>query len=483
MPTLLFSPTLSSEGFSSRLEYRDAQCFPRPPGTPSPLRVAPYHAFIGRSGTGRRAWTSCSASPSPSSPSSASPSVRQAEWESKSDIYILRSDGFSCSRETVTSDAALKFEHPSSQQHLLAWKTRPKCVLVLKKLGDELMGEFQDIIMFLGEEQDLRVLVEPSVFDAVSGLGDYVDTWHEDCAEDLHSFVDFIVCLGGDGLMLHATHIFGCAIPPIISFKLGSLGFLTCHGYENAKEHLNEVINGAEQLESCRMTSSADGSPLTGVRMTLRMRLLCEVYRNGRRVPGAVHEVMNEVAVSRGSAPYLSKIEVYERDTYLTRVQADGVMLATPTGSTAYSVAAGGSMVHPTVPAILFTPICPHSLSFRPVILPDYAQLVLKIADDARSGSVATFDGKFTTELMPGDSIHVKMSPHPVPTINYEDQTTDWFNSIERCFKWNDRLEQKELRTASYRERQGAVTLLDQDQADALKQRILSSPVNGGNDE
>ena len=255
--------------------------------------------------------------------------------------------------------------------------------------------------------------------------------------------------------MLHATHIFGCAIPPIISFKLGSLGFLTCHGYENARAHLDEVINGAEELETCRITNSADGSPLTGVRITLRMRLLCELFRNGRRVPGAVHEVMNEVVVSRGSAPYLSKIEVYERDTYLTRVQADGVMLATPTGSTAYSVAAGGSMVHPTVPAILFTPICPHSLSFRPVILPDYAQLVLKIA---------------------GDAIHVKMSPHPVPTINYEDQTTDWFNSIERCFKWNDRLEQKEFKTSTYKERQGVATILDEEQGDVLKQRIMSQP-------
>ena len=257
MPTLAFSPNVTlSERISTRVGFRDAQTFPGPSGTPKPLRVSHSYALIGRRGKGRRARTKTSASSSSSSSSSSSarsPSVRATQWESKSDIYILRSDGFSCSRETVTSDAALKFEHPSSQQHLLAWKTRPKCVLVLKKLGDELMEEFQDIIKFLGEEQDLRVLVEPSVFDSVAGIGDYVDTWHEDRAEDLHSFVDFIVCLGGDGLMLHATHIFGCAIPPIISFKLGSLGFLTCHGYENAKEHLNEVINGAEQLESCRM--------------------------------------------------------------------------------------------------------------------------------------------------------------------------------------------------------------------------------------
>lgn len=393
---------------------------------------------------------------------------RSDGWQKKSDIYILRSDGFSCSRETVTSDANLKFEHPSSQQHLLVWKTRPKCVMVLKKLGNELMEEYLSVIQFLGEEQGLQVLIEPSEYASmvernagVSSEMPYIDTWGDEDASSLHQYVDFIVCLGGDGLLLHATHIFGYAIPPIISFKLGSLGFLTCHGFENAREHLDAVINGTDELESCRLTNSVDGSPLIGARITLRMRLLCELFRNGRRVPGEVHEVMNEVVVSRGSAPYLSKIEVYERETYLTRVQADGVMLATPTGSTAYSVAAGGSMVHPTVPAILFTPICPHSLSFRPVILPDYAQLVLKIAGDARSGAIATFDGKFTTEMQPGDAIHVRMSPHPVPTINYEDQTTDWFNSIERCFKWNDRLEQKKMETQPKKKPSTASTFED----------------------
>jgi NAD+ kinase len=352
----------------------------------------------------------------------------------------------------VAADGSLHFEHPISQQHLLVWKSRPKCVMVLKKLGEELMEEYISVLRFLGEDQGLRILVEPNDFaelesqdGCVESKMPYLDTWGRDDVSVLHQHVDFIVCLGGDGLMLHATHLFGNAIPPIISFKLGSLGFLTCHDFVDAREHLDAVINGSEEFDTCRLTNSVDGSPLMGVPITLRMRLLCELYRNGRRVPGASHEVLNEVVISRGSAPYLSNIEVYERDSYITKVQADGVMLATPTGSTAYSVAAGGSMVHPNVPAILFTPICPHSLSFRPVILPDYAQLELKIARDARSGALATFDGKFTTDLQPGDAVRVTMSPHPVPTINHEDQTIDWFNSIERCFKWNERLEQKKM--------------------------------------
>jgi NAD+ kinase len=182
--------------------------------------------------------------------------------------------------------------------------------------------------------------------------------------------------------------------------------------------HFRKPYYFLQELATCRLTNSMDGSPLLGMHITLRMRLQCDVYRNGRPLPGHQFLVMNEVVLSRGAQPYLSKIEVYERDELITKVQADGVMLATPTGSTAYSVAAGGSMVHPNVPAILFTPICPHSLSFRPVILPDYAQIELRIAPDARSTALATFDGKAMVELQAGDSVHVKLSPYPVPTIN-----------------------------------------------------------------
>jgi NAD+ kinase len=343
------------------------------------------------------------------------------------------------------AEGSLQFEHPSSQQQLLIWKNRPQCVMVLKKLGPELLSDFLDVIEHIGEEEHLRVLVEPHEYEYLQELGfspPWLDTWTQADAPHLASYVDFVVCLGGDGLVLHGTHLFGHAMPPVISFRLGSLGFLTCHDFSRFREHLNHVINGYQELETCRVTSSLDDSPLRGVHITLRMRLLCSVYRDGKPVTDAVHEVVNEVVLSRGNTPYLSKIDVYERDVLITKVQADGVMLATPTGSTAYSVSAGGSMVHPNVPAILMTPICPHSLSFRPVILPDYAKLELRIAGNARSSALATFDGKFPFELQPGDALRVELSPHPVPTIDNNDQTIDWFNSIDRCFGWNDRTEQ-----------------------------------------
>lgn len=105
-------------------------------------------------------------------------------------------------------------------------------------------------------------------------------------------------------------------------------------------------------------------------------------------------------------------------------------------------------MVHPNVPAILLTPICPHSLSFRPIILPDYAELEFRIPENARCTAWACFDGRSRQELARGDAIRVRMSDAPMPTINKADLTIDWFDSLERCFRWSDRKQQAPLREA-----------------------------------
>ena len=141
--------------------------------------------------------------------------------------------------------------HPSSQQQLLVWKSRPKRVLVLKKLGTELMDDFLAVVEYLGKEQGLSVLLEPNEYESLQNQGivdsmPYIDTWAPGDSADLHCYVDFVVCLGGDGLVLHATHLFGPSIPPVIAFRLGSLGFLTPHAFEEYMEHLDNVINGSD---------------------------------------------------------------------------------------------------------------------------------------------------------------------------------------------------------------------------------------------
>ncbi|KAL0314354.1 UNVERIFIED_CONTAM: NAD kinase, chloroplastic [Sesamum angustifolium] len=358
--------------------------------------------------------------------------VVRVQSRKKAEMFLVRTDGFSCTREKVT-ESSLAFTHPSTQQQMLLWKSTPKTVLLLKKLGHELMEEAKEVASFLHYQEKMNILVEPEVHDVfarIPGFG-FVQTFYSQDTSDLHERVDLVVCLGGDGVILHASNLFRDAVPPVVSFNLGSLGFLTSHTFDDYRSDLRQVIHGNNTID--------------GVYITLRMRLLCEIFRNGKAMPGKIFDVLNEIVVDRGSNPYLSKIECYEHDRLITKVQGDGVIVATPTGSTAYSTAAGGSMVHPNVPCMLFTPICPHSLSFRPVILPDSARLELKIPEDARSNAWVSFDGKRRQQLSRGDSVRISMSQHPLPTVNKCDQTGDWFRSLIRCLNWNERLDQKAL--------------------------------------
>ncbi|KAJ2123987.1 hypothetical protein IW147_002094 [Coemansia sp. RSA 720] len=157
-------------------------------------------------------------------------------------------------------------------------------------------------------------------------------------------------------------------------------------------------------------------------------------------------QVMNEVVVDRGPSPYLAQIELYGDGTHLTTVEADGLCLATPTGSTAYSLAAGGSLVHPEIPAILVTPICAHTLSFRPMLLPDSMVLRVVLPPDSRNTVWASFDGRHRIELRRGDHIQITASKYPLPTVcASQSQTQDWMSSLSRCLNWNERKRQKKF--------------------------------------
>ncbi|KAJ2524716.1 hypothetical protein GGI11_000610 [Coemansia sp. RSA 2049] len=177
-------------------------------------------------------------------------------------------------------------------------------------------------------------------------------------------------------------------------------------------------------------------------------------------------QVMNEVVVDRGPSPYLSQLELYGDGNHLTTVEADGLCLATPTGSTAYSLAAGGSLVHPEIPAILVTPICAHTLSFRPMLLPDTMVLRVVLPPDSRNTAWASFDGRHRTELRRGDHIQITASKYPLPTVcASQSQTQDWMSSLSRCLHWNERKRQKKFVVAGASEVAGAAGALHRDGA------------------
>ena len=274
--------------------------------------------------------------------------------------------------------------------------------------------------------------------------------WTPDLCWSSPEKFDLVLTLGGDGTVLFTSWLFQRIVPPVLSFSLGSLGFLTNFAYNDYKPSLDRIMGE------------------TGMRVNLRMRFTCTVFRanlhdsdrssrKGSRkaqskhnttnpantsnmVEGEQFEVLNELCIDRGPSPYVSNLSLYGDNELLTVVQADGCIISTPTGSTAYSLSAGGPLTHPSIPGILLTPICPHTLSFRPMVLSDTLLLKVCVPRTSRSTAYASFDGKGRVELRRGDCVQVEAGRYPFPTVVGEHGTGgEWFESVRRALRWNTR--------------------------------------------
>ncbi|XP_023707121.1 NAD kinase isoform X7 [Cryptotermes secundus] len=342
-----------------------------------------------------------------------------------------------CGRIMKNSAMVMTIQDPASQR--LTWYKPPLTVLVIKKVRDvSVLQPFVQLVKWLIEEKHMVVFVEQTVMDdtllinnpGFSVVKEKLMTFR-DGKDDLTDKIDFIICLGGDGTLLYASLLFQQSVPPVMAFHLGSLGFLTPFEFDNFQEQVTNVLEGHAAL-------------------TLRSRLRCIIVRkndelNRTSKPPTNLLVLNEVVIDRGPSPYLSNIDLFLDGKHITSVQGDGLIVSTPTGSTAYAVAAGASMIHPSVPAIMVTPICPHSLSFRPIVVPAGVELKIMLNSDARSTACVSFDGRYQQEMHVGDSLRVTTSVYPVPSICAQDQISDWFDSLAECLHWNVRKRQKHL--------------------------------------
>ncbi|KAL6966558.1 NAD kinase 1 [Sarracenia purpurea var. burkii] len=314
----------------------------------------------------------------------------------------------------------------SSKQISLNWESRPQTVLILTKPNSTSVRILcAEMVRWLKEQKKLNIFVEPRVkveLLAESSYYNFVQAWQDEKEILLlHMKVDLVVTLGGDGTVLWAASMFKGPVPPVVPFSLGSLGFMTPFYSEHYKECLDSIIRGP-------------------ISITLRHRLQCHLIRDAAKNEYETEEsilVLNEVTIDRGISSFLTNLECYCDNSFVTCVQGDGLILSTTSGSTAYSLAAGGSMVHPQVPGILFTPICPHSLSFRPLILPEHITLRIQVPFNSRSHAWASFDGKDRKRLAPGDALVCSMAPWPVPTACQVDSTSDFLRSIHDGLHWN----------------------------------------------
>lgn len=319
----------------------------------------------------------------------------------------------------------------SSKQITLKWDSPPQSVLILAKPNSNSVRALcAEMVRWLAEQRKVMIYLEPRMKkDLVTETiyFDFVQTWEKDKEVLLlHTKVDLVITLGGDGTVLWAASLFKGPIPPVISFSMGSLGFMTPFTSDEYRDCLGRIMRGP-------------------VSITLRHRLQCHVLRHAENDERLIEEpilILNEVTIDRGMSPFLTYLECFCDNSFVTCVQGDGLILSTTSGSTAYSLAAGGSMVHPQVPGILFTPICPHSLSFRPLILPEYVTVRVQVPFNSRGQAWASFDGKDRKQLKAGDVLICSMAPWPVPTACGVDSTHDFLRSVREGLHWNLRKSQ-----------------------------------------
>ena len=222
-----------------------------------------------------------------------------------------------------------------------------------------------------------------------------------------------IFVLGGDGTFLSAVRWIGDQPIPILGVKFGEVGFLAEIAEDSLFSVADRIIN--KQFDT-----------------TPRMRLQVDLNRKGEFF--VQETVLNDVVINKGALARLAHIRTYIDGQYLTTYKADGLIIATPTGSTAYSLAAGGPILHPGVPAIIMTPISPFTLTNRPLIIPDSACITIRLEEKSKD-VMLTFDGQAGLEIDEMDTITVRRGKHPIDLITMSDQ--DYFDVLKAKLRWS----------------------------------------------
>lgn len=220
------------------------------------------------------------------------------------------------------------------------------------------------------------------------------------------------IVLGGDGTFLSVARALQDRITPIIGVNLGGLGFLTEISREMCFQDLEEILAGNYVVEE-------------------RMRLQVSIKRGQREI--LRQTVLNDVVINKGALARIVDLKATIDGRYLTNYRADGLIVATPTGSTAYNLSAGGPIIYPTAQAIVVTPICSFTLTNRPIILPADVQVEVELGDRVQDVSL-TCDGQVGCELAAADRVQMVSSPTPLHLIKPE--STDYFEVLRTKLKW-----------------------------------------------
>jgi len=228
---------------------------------------------------------------------------------------------------------------------------------------------------------------------------------------------DLVVVLGGDGTLIHAARLVAGRPIPILGVNMGSLGFMTEIPQSELYPALDLVLAG-----------QATVAP--------RRKLRVHLHRGGQDgAPEVDGEVLNDAVIAKGALAPMVELDTSFASSYVTTYKADGVIVATPTGSTAYSLAANGPIVYPTMSGVIIAPICPHTLTQRPIVVPDDQTINIVLLNEAPA--YLSLDGQTGVPLSRGDRVQVKQSPNRVLLVR--NPRLDFFGILRAKLRWGER--------------------------------------------
>lgn len=284
----------------------------------------------------------------------------------------------------------------------------PARIGIITKPNEPRAAELAARISVWAAEHEINLFVNDRVKDLPPGT-------FSASARDIADNCEVLVALGGDGTMIATARLVSGRGTPVLGVNLGTLGYLTEFAAEDVIPALESVVRGDYETDR-------------------RLMLDWRVVRDGDQVGAG--SALNDIVVNKSALARIIDIDCAVGRHYVTTYRADGLIVATPTGSTAYNLSAGGPIIAPGVEAIAIAPICPHTLTNRPLVLPHYAQLSLRIHTREQE-VMLTSDGQTGMPLMPDDCVEIKKSAKTFNTISAKDR--DYFEILRNKLKWSGR--------------------------------------------
>ena len=289
----------------------------------------------------------------------------------------------------------------------------PKCFGIWGNTEKPAFWELLPDIISWTEEKNLEVHLTTRIRDNMEDSQSFLYQVIES-AEDFFK-LDFLITLGGDGTMLSLARAVGDRNIPILGIHLGELGFLAAVNVDQMFEKLDQVVAGNYLVQP-------------------RIVLKSTVYNGGK---SSTFFALNDMVIDRGKSHRMLVYELQANNHVIANYKADGLVVSTPTGSTAYSLAAGGPIVVPTMKTMVVTPICPHSLTLRPIVIPDDQVLKISFPLDHDDGVALAVDGQICEELDSGSKVEIQVADYTINMIGFPG--SNYFRTLRKKMGWGRR--------------------------------------------